>query len=94
MTIRNESISFLLSELVFQRTLLNQAEIEISLFARQCLGKRRIPTLELLRQQSQAWNRNVNEEKVKINWTFTRKTARHKFGYERSESNRFTRSKT
>jgi hypothetical protein len=35
---------------------LNQAEIEISLFARQYLAKRRIPTLALLQRETEAWN--------------------------------------
>ena len=46
---------------------LNQAEIEISLFARQCLGKRRIPSLSLLRSEARVWNRKVNRDKVTIN---------------------------
>jgi transposase len=33
---------------------LNQAEIEISLFSRECLGLRRIPTLRDLRREAQA----------------------------------------
>jgi transposase len=70
---------------------LNQAEIEISLFSRQCLGKRRIPTLSILRRESRAWNRQVNRHRVKINWQFTRKRARAKFSYKR---NLFRRSKT
>jgi hypothetical protein len=70
---------------------LNQAEIEISLFSRQCLGRRRIPTLKSLRQESRAWNRKVNQAKVKIHWQFTRKQARVKFGYGR---NLLRRSKT
>ena len=70
---------------------LNQAEIEISLFSRQCLGKRRIPTLSILRRESRAWNRQANRRRVKINWQFTRKRARAKFGYKR---NLFRRSKT
>lgn len=37
-----------------QGSWLNQAEIEISLFSRQCLGKRRIPTLKILRRESRA----------------------------------------
>jgi hypothetical protein len=61
---------------------LNQAEIEISLFARQCLGKRRIPTLARLKRESRAWNRKMNRDRVKINWRFTRKKAREKFRYE------------
>ncbi|PYV30360.1 MAG: IS630 family transposase [Acidobacteria bacterium] len=69
---------------------LNQAEIEISLFSRQCLGKRRIPTLAILRRESRAWNRQVNRDRVKINWRFTPRSARAKFGYKR---NVFMRSK-
>jgi hypothetical protein len=73
---------------------LNQAEIEISLFARQCLGKRRIPTLALLQQEAAVWNEKTNRERVNIDWQFTRKKARHKFGYKRSKRNQFTRSET
>jgi hypothetical protein len=73
---------------------LNQAEIEISLYARQCLARRRIPTLEILQRESAAWNSKVNAEGKKINWTFTRKKARKKFKYQRHKSNRFTRSET
>ncbi len=69
---------------------LNQAEIEISLFARQCLGRRRIPTLAILRREARAWNRKVNRMRVKIDWQFTRRKARAKFGYQR---NLFMRSK-
>src|SRR5215472_5758283 len=39
---------------------LNQAEIEISLFARQCLGSRRIPDLNRLRREAKAWSRRMN----------------------------------
>ena len=73
---------------------LNQAEIEIGLFARQCLGTRRIPALAELRQEANAWNRKMNHEARKINWTFTRKKARNKFGYKRVKSNCFKRSET
>lgn len=62
---------------------LNQAEIEIGLFARQCLGQRRIPDLATLRREAKAWNRRVNREGVKIDWRFDRKAARRKFGYKR-----------
>ena len=65
---------------------LNQAEIEISLFARQCLGKRRIPTLCAFKREANAWNRKMNHKKVKINWGFTRKKARAKFGYKKNGS--------
>ena len=64
---------------------LNQAEIEISLFARQCLGQRRIPSLGQLQRTTRAWNRKMNRDRVTINWQFTRKKARKKFGYKRNE---------
>ena len=70
---------------------LNQAEIEIGMFARQCLGKRRIPDLKTLRREARAWNRRVNRNRVKINWTFDRKAARRKFGYKNKS---FKRSQT
>ena len=61
---------------------LNQAEIEISLFSRQCLGTRRIGDLATLRSEACAWNRKANRKRVKINWTFDRKRARKKFTYK------------
>lgn len=61
---------------------LNQAELEIGLLAKQCLGKRRIGDLQILRVEARAWNRRVNQEKVTINWTFDRKKARNKFKYK------------
>jgi len=70
---------------------LNQAEIEISLFSRQCLGRRRIPSLPELQQETRAWNWRMNRDHVTINWQFTRSKARRKFGYER---NKITRSET
>jgi hypothetical protein len=70
---------------------LNQAEIEIGLFTRQCLGRRRIPNLKTLRRESRAWNRRMNRARTKIKWRFDRQTARRKFGYKRHF---FKRSKT
>jgi hypothetical protein len=70
---------------------LNQAEIEIGMFARQCLGKRRIPDLKTLRREARAWNRQMNRDRVKINWKFVRRAARRKFGYKK---NSFKRSQT
>ena len=70
---------------------LNQAEIEIGLFARQCLGKRRIPDLKTLQREARAWNRRINRARIKINWKFDRKSARRKFGYSK---NSFKRSQT
>jgi DDE superfamily endonuclease len=70
---------------------LNQAEIEIGLFSRQCLGKRRLASLKILKAESRAWNRRMNRSRVKIAWKFDRKAARKKFGYN---CNFFKRSKT
>ena len=63
---------------------LNQAEIEIGILSRQCLGTRRIPDLKRLRAEVRAWNRRMNRERIRINWTFDRQTARRKFGYNRT----------
>ena len=67
---------------------LNQAEIEIGILARQCLGSRRIPDLPTLCRETRAWNRRMNRARVKINWKFDRKAARRKFGYKRKSSTR------
>jgi transposase len=63
---------------------LNQAEIAINIYSRQCLGKSRIPDIERLRKTTQAWNRVANQNKVAINWKFSRKDAREKFQYEKT----------
>jgi transposase len=65
---------------------LNQAEIAISLFSRQCLGQRLIGDRASLRKQTRAWNRRVNRDRVMIQWSFTRKHARQKFGYKITRS--------
>ena len=69
---------------------LNQGEIEIGLFSRQCLGNRRISSLESLQREAKAWNRRINRTRVTIQWAFTRRKARVKFNYK---PNRIRRSK-
>ena len=64
---------------------LNQAEIEISLFSRQCLGQRRIPSLRDLQREARAWNRRMNRHRITIDWQFTQGKAREKFGYKRHD---------
>jgi transposase len=59
---------------------LNQAEIEIGLLSRQCLGCQRIPDLKTLDREVRAWNRDVNRRRTRINWKFDRRAARRKFG--------------
>lgn len=67
---------------------LNQAEIELSLVSRQCLGTRRIPTLDGLAAHVSSWNASANRNRTCIQWKFTRKAARVKFGYQRNLSKR------
>jgi transposase len=55
---------------------LNQAEIEIGIVNRQCLGKRRIPTLRRLRREILAWEKRANDEHLRIRWRFTKQDAR------------------
>jgi hypothetical protein len=60
---------------------LNMTEIEIGLLNKQSLGTRRFPALQPLRQHVRAWNRRVNKDGIRIEWTFTRRKARKKFAY-------------
>jgi len=60
---------------------LNQAELELSIISRQCLGKSRIDDIDSLSKKIRAWNKIVNREKLKIKWKFTTKDARTKFKY-------------
>jgi DDE superfamily endonuclease len=68
---------------------LNQAELEIGLFARQCLGQRRLPDLGTLKAEARAWNRQINCKRTLINWNFSRNDARNVFHYQ---ENLFMRS--
>ena len=56
---------------------LNMAEIEFSVLARQCLN-RRIPNIECLDREVQAWFKYRNETSTTINWRFTTEDARIK----------------
>lgn len=67
---------------------LNQGEIEISLFSRQCLGKRRIADLLTLRQEVTAWNHRANRKHVRIDWRFDRQAARKIFRYAPNQISR------
>ena len=50
---------------------LNPAELEASLWSRQCLGRQRVASLAELRERTSAWNRWVNRIKLKIDWRFS-----------------------
>jgi hypothetical protein len=65
---------------------LNQAEIEIGMFSRQCLGARRIPDLATLQRETRAWNHHINRARTTINWQFDRRAARRKFHYKARRS--------
>lgn len=56
---------------------LNVAKMELSVLARQCLG-RRIPDLEALRREVAAWEQKRNAAVVKVDWQFTTADARVK----------------
>ena len=60
---------------------LNPAEIELSMYSRQCLGKRRFPDVGTLRRETKAWNRMIHRKRTKITWRFTRRKARKLFRY-------------
>ena len=54
---------------------LNVAEIELSVFTRQCLGHRRISDIETLRKEASAWVSHRNTEMKRVNWRFTTEDA-------------------
>ena len=57
---------------------LNVAEIELSALSTQCLGKKRIPTIEELNVELEAWYTNRNTAQRGVDWQFTTADARIK----------------
>jgi hypothetical protein len=57
---------------------LNMAEIELSVLAKQCLGRRRLPDQVTLGREVGAWEQERNERASKIDWRFTTADARIK----------------
>ena len=55
---------------------LNIAEIELSAMTAQCLGKRRIPTIDDLNRELSAWHTNRNALQKGGDWLFTADDAR------------------
>lgn len=53
----------------------DMAEIELSALSRQCLG-RRVPALETLQAEVEAWERRRNGGGCKLDWGFTAEDAR------------------
>ena len=56
---------------------LNVAEIELSVFTKQCLD-RRIPDMATLQQEAKAWYRKRNANQKAVDWQFTTDDARVK----------------
>ena len=56
---------------------LNIAEIELSVFSRQCLN-RRISDLETLQSEAEAWQKHRNQNAGRVDWRFTTQDARIK----------------
>ena len=57
---------------------LNMAEIEFSVLSKQCLD-RRIGDIQTMIREVDAWTKKRNKDKVKVNWQFTKDSARTKF---------------
>ena len=57
---------------------LDIAEIELSALATQCLGDRRIPTIEALNKELSAWETRRNANQKGVDWHFTTADARTK----------------
>jgi hypothetical protein len=56
---------------------LNVAEIELSVYKRQCLPER-VPSLEEMRALTRAWNEDRNSKQTKVDWQFFSDDARIK----------------
>ena len=56
---------------------LNMAEIMLSILARQCLSAR-ISSIEKVKEEVMAWQKERNEANITINWRFTTENARIK----------------
>ncbi len=57
---------------------LDIAEIELSALAAQCLGNRRIPSIEALNKELSAWETQRNDSQKGVDWHFTAADARTK----------------
>ena len=57
---------------------LDIAEVELSALAAQCLGDRRIPSIEALNRELAAWESKRNADQKGVDWHFTTANARTK----------------
>jgi hypothetical protein len=60
---------------------LNQAEIAIGMYSRQCLGDGRVGDIGNLKKKTAAWNKSANQRGQIIQWRFTKTKARKSMGY-------------
>lgn len=60
---------------------LNQAEIAIGMYSRQCLGDGRVGDITELKKNTMAWNKKINQHNKIIEWRFTKTKARKSFCY-------------
>ena len=57
---------------------LNAVEVELSVFVKQCLGRRRIGSIERLQSEAKAWAARRNAEGGTVEWQMTAEDARTK----------------
>jgi len=62
---------------------LNPAEIEASLWSRECHGRDRVDSFEALRDRTRAWTTRADRRRRTILWRFTTAKARRVFRYKR-----------
>ena len=65
---------------------LTPAEIEASLWSRECHGRDRVDTFEALRDRTRAWTARADRARRKIIWRFTTAKARRVFRYKKRRS--------
>ena len=61
---------------------LNQAEVAIGMYSRQCLGDGRVGNIDSLKKKTSAWNKAANKKRQVIQWRFTKEKARKSMGYQ------------
>lgn len=57
---------------------LNIAECELSAMTKQCVGQRRIGTIEELQRETAAWSKKINSDQRGVDWQFKTSDARTK----------------
>ena len=60
---------------------LNAAEMEVSLLSRECLGRRRLSSLDIVKQEVHVWSHAADQARRPIRWRFKVADARRKFRY-------------